>query len=147
RTRSSARSFFMFVRHPRGPTGSIIMKRMNRMILANLTSRPLRTLLSVTAVAIEVVLILLIVGLSLGMLNDGKARQQGIGADLLVQPPGSSFMAGLTGAPVSVKVADILRGLPHVTAVAPVGWQLTTTGALELIYGIDFESYNRLTGG
>lgn len=120
---------------------------MNRMVLANLVHRPVRTVISVFAVAVEVILILLIVGLSLGMLNDGKTRQQGIGADVLVQPPGSSFLVGLTGAPVSVKVADILRGLPHVQTVAPVIWQLTTTGAVELIYGIDYQSYNSLIGG
>ena len=87
---------------------------MNRMILANLANRPVRTVVSVFAVAIEVLLILLIVGLSLGMLNDGKTRQQGIGADVLVQPPGSSYLVGLTGAPVSVKLTDVLRGMPHV---------------------------------
>ncbi len=97
---------------------------MNRIVVANLAYRPVRTLLSVTAVAVEVVLILLIVGLSLGMLNDGRTRQQGIGADLLVQPPGSSFFVGITGAPVSVRVADVLRRVPEVAVVAPVILQL-----------------------
>lgn len=120
---------------------------MNRIVVANLAHRPVRTLISVFAVAVEVVLILLIVGLSLGMLNDGRTRQQGIGADLLVQPPGSSFLVGITGAPISEKIAGVLHGLPHVTAVAPVIWQLTTTGAVELIYGIDYDSYTRLIGG
>ena len=36
------------------------------------------------AVALEVTLILLIVGLCLGMINDSKGRQAGIGADVLV---------------------------------------------------------------
>ena len=121
---------------------------MNRMILSNLAHRPVRTTISVIAIAVEVVLILLIAGLSLGMLNDSRTRQHGIGADVLVQPPGSSFLVGLTGAPVSVKVAGVLRTLPHVKTVAPVIWQLTTTGgALEVIYGIDYESYNTLIAG
>ena len=72
------------------------------------------------AVAVEVTLILLIVGIMLGMLNDYKTRQAGIGADIMVQPPGSSLLMGVSGAPVSVKVADKLRGLPHVIAVTPV---------------------------
>ena len=38
------------------------------------------------AIAVEVTLILVIVGFSLGMLNDSKQRQQGIGADVMVQP-------------------------------------------------------------
>ncbi len=39
---------------------------MNRMILANLMYRPFRTIISVVAVAVEVTLILLIVGIMLG---------------------------------------------------------------------------------
>jgi putative ABC transport system permease protein len=119
---------------------------MNKMIVANLVHRPVRTVISITAVAIEVILILLIVGLSLGMLNDGKSRQQGIGADVLVQPPGSSALVGMTGAPVSIKVADVVAKLPYVEKVAPVIWQLTTGGAVEVIYGIDYRSYNDLVG-
>ena len=63
---------------------------MNRMIVGNLVHRPLRSLISVVAVALEVTLILLIVGLSLGMLQDTRTRTAGIGADVLVLPPGSS---------------------------------------------------------
>ena len=82
---------------------------MNRMILANLVHRPFRTMISVVAVAVEVTLILLIVGIMLGMLNDSSNRQAGIGADIMVQPPGSSLLMGVSGAPVSVKVADKIR--------------------------------------
>ena len=120
---------------------------MNRMILANLVHRPFRTLISVIAVAVEVTLILLIVGIMLGMLNDGKQRQAGIGADIMVQPPGSSLLMGVSGAPVSVKVADKLRKLPHVVVVAPVVTQLTTSGAVEVLDGIDLQSFDAVTGG
>ena len=54
---------------------------MNRMIVANLVHRPVRSLISIVAIALEVTLILLIVGLSMGILNDAKQRQVGIGAD------------------------------------------------------------------
>src|SRR6266436_8662486 len=93
---------------------------MNRMIVANLVHRPIRSLISIVAIALEVTLILLIVGLSMGILNDAKQRQVGIGADVMVQPPGSSYMVGLSGAPISIKVGDILAKLDHVVAVAPV---------------------------
>lgn len=119
---------------------------MNRMILANLVHRPIRSIISVVAIAVEVTLILVIVGLSLGMLNDAKERQAGIGADIIVQPPGSSFLAGITGAPVSIKVADVLGRLPHVQDVAPVIWQLNTAGNVEVIYGIDLNSFEKLGG-
>ena len=112
---------------------------MNKMIFANLVHRPFRTIISVVAVAVEVTLILLIVGLSIGMLNDAKNRQVGIGADIMVQPPGSSLLMGVNGAPVSIRVADKLRKLPHVVAVAPVITQLSTSGTVEVINGIDLK--------
>jgi putative ABC transport system permease protein len=119
---------------------------MNRMIVANLVHRPIRSLISIVAIALEVTLILLIVGLSLGILNDSRARQAGIGADVIVMPPGSSFIVGLTGAPMPIKVGPILAKLPHVVTVAPVVTQVATTGALEVIAGIDLKSYESLSG-
>jgi len=119
---------------------------MNKMIAANLVHRPIRSLISIIAIALEVTLILLIVGLALGLLNDSRQRQAGIGADVIVMPPGSSFIVGLTGAPMSLKVGDILGRLPHVTTVAPVVTTVSTAGALEVIAGIDRNSYERLSG-
>ena len=119
---------------------------MNTMILANLVHRPFRTIISVVAVSVEVTLILLIVGLSIGMLTDTKNRQVGIGADIMVQPPGSSLLMGVSGAPVSIKVADKLRQLDHVVAVAPVVTQLSTAGNLEVIDGIDLQSFEAMGG-
>ena len=103
-------------------------------------------MISIVAVALEVTLILLIVGLSVGMLNDSRARAAGIGADVIVMPPGSSFIVGLTGAPMSIKVGDILAKLPHVANVAPVITQISTSGTLEVIAGIDLASYEQLGG-
>ena len=120
---------------------------MNRMILANLVHRPFRTIISVVAVAVEVTLILLIVGIMLGMLNDSKNRQAGIGADIMVQPPGSSLLMGVSGAPVSVKVAEKLGKLPHVVAVTPVVTQITTAGNVEVLDGIDLPSFDAVSGG
>jgi len=116
----------------------------NRMIAANLTHRPIRSLISIVAIALEVTLILMIVGLSLGILNDSKQRQAGIGADVIVMPPGSSFIVGLTGAPMSIKVGDIVAKLPHVSVVAPVVTNVSASGALEVIAGIDLDTYQKL---
>jgi putative ABC transport system permease protein len=68
----------------------------------------------------------------------------GIGADIMVQPPGSSALVGVTGAPVPVKVGNILRKLPHVAVAAPVIWELTTSPAVEIVYGIDLASYDSI---
>lgn len=117
---------------------------MNRIIVSNLAHRPLRSIISVFAVALEVTLILLIVGFALGTLNDNKVRQKGIGADVMVRPPGSSNFASFSSAPVSVKVGDVLRRQPHVAAVSPV--VLQTTNNIEVLYGIDLPSFEALGG-
>jgi putative ABC transport system permease protein len=119
---------------------------MNKMVFANLVHRPIRSLISIVAIALEVTLILLIVGLCYGLMNDSKNRTAGIGFDVIVQPPGSSFFAGISGAPVSAKIADVLRGMPHVKVVSPVIWQIATSGGLEVIDGIDLESFEALGG-
>ena len=120
---------------------------MNRMIVGNLVHRPVRSLISIVAIALEVTLILLIVGLCLGMLQDTRTRTAGIGADVLVRPPGSSFIAGFSGAPISVKVGDVLAKLPHVRRVAPVIQQITSAGSLEIITGVDLPSYESMSAG
>ena len=117
------------------------------MILGNLVHRPVRSLISVVAVALEVTMILLIVGLSLGMLQDSRTRTGGIGADVLVMPPGSSFISGLTGAPMPIKVGSVLAKLPHVKSVAPVITSISTAGSLEIIAGIDLPSYESMSSG
>ncbi len=114
------------------------------MVVANLIHRPIRSLISIVAIALEVTLILLIVWLSLGMLNDSRNRQQGIGADVIVQPPNSSFIQGLSSAPVPIKAGDIIRKLPHVTEVSPVITMVSTSGTVEVIYGIDLKSFEAL---
>lgn len=117
------------------------------MIVGNLVHRPIRSLISIVAVALEVTMILLIVGLCLGMMQDSRTRTAGIGADILVRPPGSSFISAFSGAPMSVKIGGVLAKLPHVKSVAPVVTQVATSGSLEIIAGIDLPSYESMSSG
>ena len=117
---------------------------MNKLVLGNILHRPVRTIISVFAVAIEVIMILSIVAIMVGMVNDQKTRIGGIGADIIVQPPNASFLSGVSGAPVPAKIASVLRKLPHVAVVAPVITDLSTAGSVETIWGIDYQSYNAL---
>jgi len=117
---------------------------MNKLVIANLLHRPLRSLISVTAVAIEVVMILSIVAIFMGMLDSQKDRTNGIGADVIVMPSNASFMGGMGGAPMSVKLTDVLRHVPHVTVASPVIQDFNMSSSIEILYGIDFASYNAL---
>ena len=117
---------------------------MNKLVIANLLHRPLRSIISVLAVAIEVIMILSIVGVFMGMLNDQKQRTNGIGADLILWPSNASYMNGVGGAPMPAKNAIAVRRLPHVSVVSPVIQHLSTAGKIEILYGIDYESFNAL---
>ena len=117
---------------------------MNKLVVGNLVHRPLRSLISAVAIAIEVIMILSIAAIMLGMLNGTRTRQTGIGMDMIAKPGTASNLLGVSGAAASIKVADVLRPLPHVTVVAPVNVQLTAGSAVENIYGIDFASYDAL---
>jgi putative ABC transport system permease protein len=46
-----------------------------------------------------------------------------------------------------VKIGDRLAEIPRVVAVAPALFQFNSSGGLNMIYGIDMESFNRVTGG
>jgi putative ABC transport system permease protein len=117
---------------------------MNKLVIANLFHRPLRSIISVLAVAIEVVMILSIVAIFMGMLDDQKQRTNGIGADLVVSPSNASFMNGVSGAPMSAKLADVLRKLPHVTVASPAISDFSMSDNVEILWGIDYSSYNAL---
>jgi len=115
----------------------------NKMVVANLAHRPTRSFVTMSAVALEVTMILLVVALFYGLLNGSKESQLGVGADLMVMPPGSSALVGMSGAPISIKVGNVLRKMPHVVAAVPVIWWFTQKPP-EILYGIDLASYNLL---
>jgi putative ABC transport system permease protein len=118
---------------------------MNQMIVANLVHRPVRSLISIIAVAVEVILILLIVGLFTGMLESSKSRTRNLG-DVMVRPPGSSMIIGMSSAPISQKYGDVIARQPHVAAVTPVFWQLGTQSSVDVIWGIDLKSFQATAG-
>ena len=64
---------------------------MNRLVISNLLHRPLRSAISILAVAIEVAMILSIVGILFGQIEGSRRQQSGIGADLIVRPPNAKL--------------------------------------------------------
>jgi putative ABC transport system permease protein len=117
---------------------------MNKLIFANLLHRPVRSIISVLAVAIEVIMILSIVGIFMGMLNDQKQRTNGVGADLMMRPSQGVVVNGLSGAPMPIKFIEPVRRLPHVAVASPVIMNFSMTGSVEILYGIEYKSFNDL---
>ncbi len=117
---------------------------LNKLILANLGHRPLRTLLSVLAIAVEVTMILTLVGVSYGTLDGTAARARGVGADILFRPPGSSAI-GLSSAPMSDKLPALLMQEPHMTFA--MGTMVQPLSGFDTITGLDLGDFRKLNGG
>jgi len=116
------------------------------MIVQNVLHRPLRTLITILAVAIEVTLVIIVVGLTSGLLAESAKRIEGVGADIMVQPPSASVFMAFSGAPMPIAIGGKLEQLEYVQAVAPVLLQFNSTG-LEIVYGIQQETFKAVTGG
>jgi putative ABC transport system permease protein len=118
---------------------------MNKLVIGNILYRPVRSAISVLAVAIEVIMILSIVAVMVGQVQGAANQTSGIGADIMVRPPNASNFSGLSDAAVPAKIApQVLARLPHVAAASPVIAKLNTTGSVQTIFGIDYPSYNAL---
>ena len=119
---------------------------MGELILRNLLHRPMRTLIGALGIAVEVALVILIVGLTSGLLTETAKRIEGIGADIMVQPPSASFLFAFGSAPMPIKIGAKLAELKYVQSVAPALFQFNTSG-VEVVYGIDSESFRAVSGG
>ncbi len=132
--------------HGSGRTDSQAM--MGELIARNLLHRPMRTFIGVMAVAVEVALVVLIVGLTSGLLTETAKRIEGIGADIMVQPPAASVFLGFSGSPMPIKIAataenakicSICSPGTYCNLIPPVEWRLFTA--------IDRESFRAVSGG
>ncbi len=117
---------------------------MNKLVFANLVHRPLRSVISVVAIAIEVVMIISVAAIFLGQIDGQKVRTNGVGADMIVAPPNASFINALGGAPIPAANVLALRKLPHVAVASAVIQKTNLGSALEILYGIDYPSFNAL---
>ena len=119
---------------------------MMQMFWGNLTARPLRGFLSILAIAIQVVLVLMIVGMTSGVISDWGKRVEGVGADILVQPPNASIFFAFSSAVMQESLGNEIEKLPGVDEVAPT-LIMTDPKTLMIIYGIDFKKFNALSKG
>jgi putative ABC transport system permease protein len=120
---------------------------MGELILRNLLHRPMRTLIGAMGVAVEVALVILIVGLTSGLLTETAKRIEGIGADIMLQPPAASIIINFSGSPMPTKIGEKVAELKYVKDVAPALLQFNSTGAVETIWGIDKNTFRAVSNG
>ena len=118
----------------------------HRLVLQNLLHRPVRTVLSVIAVGVEVTMILTVVGLSHGMLEESARRARGVGADVLLRPSSTQAAMGLSSAELNQKLVATLAGWPGVRLATSTTVHLLTSN-FQTITGVDLEAFSRMSGG
>jgi putative ABC transport system permease protein len=120
---------------------------MGQFVFRNLFHRPVRTLIGVLAIAVEVALVVVIVGLTSGMLQETAKRIEGIGADIMVQAPSAQMFLVMSGSPMPIKIAERLQELKYVQYVAPAFLQFNTSGGVETVWGIDPTTFREVSNG
>ncbi len=114
------------------------------LVWENVRFKPVRTLLSVLLIAVPVTLILTLIGLSRGFLDDSARRSQGVGADIVFRAPGTSVMT-FSGAALPEKLTEVLTQTAHVTQATGVVNQ--PIGGFDSVTGIDPAGFTRMSGG
>jgi len=120
---------------------------MGQFVFRNLFHRPVRTLIGVVAIAVEVTLVIVIVGLTSGMLQETAKRIEGIGADVMVQSPGAQMFMVMGSSPMPIKIGEKIHELKYVQYVTPALLQFNTSGGVETIWGIDPVSFRDVSNG
>lgn len=113
-------------------------------VAANLKHRPTRTFLSILLIAVPVTLILTLVGLSHGYVEDSTRRTRGVGMDVIVRSPDAALMS-MSVSNMPQKLVERLAQVPHValaTGVSShqvVGWTSVS--------GIEVKTFEKMSGG
>ena len=115
-----------------------------KLVFENLKHRPIRTFLTVLAIGLQVTLVLTIVGLSRGLIEASQTRTRGVGADIIVRPPGAAIM-GMSGAPMPEGVVGFIEKQPQVALAQGVVFH--PIGGIESLIGIDIARFDKMSGG
>jgi len=89
-------------------------------------------------------MILTLVGVSYGTLDGTAQRARGVGADLMIRPPGSAVI-GLSTSPMSDELIAFVGGQPHVRLAT--GTSVQPLGGWDSITGLDLDRFTKMSGG
>lgn len=115
--------------------------------VANIIQRKVRSLISILAVAIGVTLLLVLVGMTRGSINEVASRIQNVGADMIVQQAGATNFFALKSGIIPEKYGILIAEVEGVSAVSPVvTWTTTFRSQFYVVYGIDPEQFSTIGG-
>lgn len=116
-----------------------------KIVFENLKHKPMRSLLSILLIAVPVTLILSLVGLSHGMLEDSQRRSRAVGADVIIRAQNSQQVINLGGPSMDERLVPHIQKLPHVRmAVGVINHMVDFPIAMT---GVDNVQFKKLNGG
>jgi len=118
-----------------------------KLMLRQLLHHPVRMFLSMGMISVALLLGLVMKGLATGVMEEKIHRTEGIGADLMIQPPHSSYILGLGENVMPDSMAQKILEVQGVAATTPTATNVSFTNRFEAIFGIDLPSFNLVTGG
>jgi putative ABC transport system permease protein len=120
---------------------------MLELVLANLRTRPFRTLISIIGVSLGVILIVLFTGLARGMSTDMSKRANNWKAEIVFTRPGAMDLTS-SNLSVSLTYLEKLQQIEGVDSVTPVGKNFTpdpkTRFGLMQLDGVEWETFSKM---
>jgi putative ABC transport system permease protein len=118
---------------------------------SNIFYRKTRTAIGILSVAIEVTLVVVVIGLVHGTIDEAAGRITNVGADVIFQGPDSSPFVLLNSGVMSERMAEKIMAVPGVEYAAPLLINRVTSlkgnSKLVMIFGVKPDSYNQVGAG
>ena len=105
----------------------------------------MRTVLTISAIAMEVAMILMILGLADGLVGESVRRKRGIGADVIFLSSTASGTLSAGEADIAESVVEEIGALPGVNMA--IGTVFSVAARLDTVTGVDIERLSQMAGG
>jgi putative ABC transport system permease protein len=119
-----------------------------RLAVANILQRKVRSAITVLAVGVGIALLLVLVGLTRGSIDEVARRIQNVGGDIIVQQAGATSFLALKSGVLPERYAERIAAIPGVAGVSPVvTWTTTFRNQFYVVYGVDPDRFSSIGGG
>jgi len=116
--------------------------------VANILQKKIRSSICVLAVSLGITLLLVLVGLTKGSINEVAERIENVGGDIIVQQAGATNFFALKSGVLPEKYRGLIEEVQGVEAVSPVvTWTTTFRDNFYVVYGIDPDQFSSIGGG
>lgn len=122
---------------------------MESLVFSNMFHRPARTIVSVSGIAIGILLIVFTVGLTNGSLREQAQREANVGAEIFFRASGSIGQSGSESFQLPMAQAlelNKIEGVDKVVAIGQNSVDADTATGKRLVDGVIFDDYSAISG-